>query len=52
MDTNKCWYVKTETKEIETDGMSYHEALFLAGFLIRNNHKGVTVYKGQLRLSL
>jgi hypothetical protein len=50
MDTNKCWFVRTEEGIVETEPMTQHEALLLGEFLIANRHEGVTVYRGQLGL--
>ena len=50
MDTNKCWFVRTEEGLVELEPMTQHEALMLGEFLIANRHKGVTVFRGQLGL--
>jgi hypothetical protein len=52
MDTNKCWFVRTQKGEVETQPMTQYEALMLGDFLIANKHKGVTVYKGQPALEI
>ena len=48
MDSNKCWFVRTEEGLVEEQPMTQHEALMLGEFLIANRHRGVTVYRGQL----
>tara|TARA_B100000900_G_C20478782_1_gene674579 strand:- start:601 stop:762 length:162 start_codon:yes stop_codon:yes gene_type:complete len=50
MDTNKCWFVRTEEGLVELEPMTQHEALMLGEFLIANRHRGVAVYRGQLGL--
>jgi len=50
MDINKCWFVRTEEGEVETEPMTHHEALLLGDLLIANRHKEVTVYRGQPQL--
>lgn len=48
MDTNKCWFVRTQEGVMEGEPMTQREALLLGEFLIANKFKGVTVYRGQL----
>lgn len=50
MDSNRCWFVRTEEGTIEGEPMTRYEALMLGEFLIANRHKGVTIYRGQLGL--